>query len=92
MDPFTIAASPNFGSIWPNSSFRMASHLSRYSNLGLDTKAPLLEENERPQPKQSFVRFSHKGSFMEKSTICRQFTGEFIGEGCTLMQTVFNGK
>lgn len=94
-DSYTIAASPSFGylGLGPSvTSFGFDSHSK--SNLDLDGKSPLLSDYERSYQKQDLDRISRaQSSLSEKASFHKQVTGELpIAHGCSVTQTVFNGK
>ena len=94
-DSYTIAASPNFGYLGhgPSVTSFGFDHHSK-SNLDLDGKSPLLSDYERSYQKQDLDSISRaQSSLSEKAPFHKQVTGELpIGHGCSLTQTVFNGK
>ena len=92
-DFYSIAASPNFGNLrgisgafYPDGSSQNSSDISG--------KTPLLSEYKNINQKGEVDRISaRQSSWLEKSSVYRQLTGELpIGQGCSLTQTVFNGR
>lgn len=94
MDPYTITASPSFGLIGGISNFRHFSFSSQKSNLDLDGKLPLLPENRNSYSKEFLDSISGaQSTWSQKHSFAKQLTGEFpIAYGCSVTQTVFNGK
>ncbi|XP_006649117.1 amino acid transporter AVT1A [Oryza brachyantha] len=91
-DTYTIAASPSFGYLGPSTSKYSIFEGGR-SSLGSDLKLPLL--SDKLDGKQESVKSLRKtlGSAIDgKSSFLTQHTGEvYIGQGCSVTQTVFNG-
>ncbi|KAG8059180.1 hypothetical protein GUJ93_ZPchr0002g24023 [Zizania palustris] len=91
-DTYTIAASPNFGYLGPSTSKYSIIDGGR-SGLGSDLKLPLL--SDKLDGKQESVKSFRKvlGSAIdEKYSFRVEHTGEaYIGQGCSVTQTVFNG-
>ncbi|KAL6911996.1 hypothetical protein ACP4OV_000801 [Aristida adscensionis] len=91
-DTYTIAASPSFGYLGPSTSKYSLLDLGR-SGLGSDLKLPLV--SDKPDGKQESVKSFRKpyGSMRDdKVSFHSQHTGEvYIGQGCSVTQTVFNG-
>ncbi|KAL3533557.1 hypothetical protein ACH5RR_007078 [Cinchona calisaya] len=92
-DIYSIAASPNFGSLRHISGVGYSNYeISGKSNLDLSRKTPLLSEYKNIQQNEVDKLSRRQSSWMEKSSLHRQLTGELpIGHGCSLTQTVFNG-
>lgn len=87
VDSYTIAASPGFGMLVREASLRLGSSFSR-SNLDIEAKLPFLSEEQR---KEAVRIASSHSSWLNKSSVHPQFTGEFPNaHGCTFIQTVFN--
>ncbi|MCI19837.1 vacuolar amino acid transporter 1-like, partial [Trifolium medium] len=88
IDPLTIAAAPNLGSIFkaPSVIYSSFVNLGSKSNLDLhDGKTPFLSNAQIPEgvPRQS--------TWWEKASIQMHFPEELpIGYGCTFTQTIFN--
>ncbi|KAK2416642.1 amino acid transporter AVT1C [Trifolium repens] len=89
IDPLTIAAAPNLGSIFkaPSVIYSSFVNLGSRSNLDLhDGKTPFLSGAQIAEgvPRQS--------TWWEKASIQMHFPEELpIGYGCTFTQTIFNG-
>lgn len=90
-DSYTIAASPIFGSLRSNPSFYNTSQKPSFyrqsrSNLDVESKAPFLPDRNEESDKASAAQsvWSRRGSFAEELAIG--------GYGCSLTQTIFNGK
>ncbi|XP_059646107.1 amino acid transporter AVT1A isoform X1 [Cornus florida] len=86
-DSYTITASPVFGAL------RWASGISNKSNIDLETKTPLLSENEKIYQREDLDRISRmQSSWSEKASLTEKLTGELpTSNGCSLTQTIFNG-
>lgn len=94
-DSYTITASPSFGLLGLDSSAVYSSFDDRTkSNSDLDGKSALLSDYERTHQKEDLDKISRaQSSLSEKALLNKQLTGELpIGHGCSLTQTVFNGK
>ncbi|XP_042478431.1 amino acid transporter AVT1A isoform X2 [Macadamia integrifolia] len=93
IDSFTIAASPNIGSLLRVPSIMYSSFdLGTKSNQDLDGKSPLLCDYERLYQQKDESELRIQSIFSEKSYMHEQLSGELpIGHGCSLTQTVFNG-
>ncbi|KAL6988005.1 Amino acid transporter avt1a [Sarracenia purpurea var. burkii] len=93
-DSYTIAASPNFGTLRHGSSVRYSGvDIGIKNSLDLGSKAPLLSEYEKIFQKEDLDRLSRKqSSWSDKVSLYEQLTGEFpISHGCSFTQTIFNG-
>ncbi|KAL6961497.1 hypothetical protein U1Q18_039266 [Sarracenia purpurea var. burkii] len=92
-DSYTIAASPNFGTLRHGSSVRYSGvDIGIKNSLDLGSKAPLLSEYEKIFQKEDLDRLSRKqSSWSDKVSLYEQLTGEFpISHGCSFTQTIFN--
>ncbi|PON38833.1 Amino acid transporter, transmembrane domain containing protein [Trema orientale] len=92
IDSYTIAASPNFGSLGHVRSLIYSSFGGHSkSSLDSETKFPLL--SDRISSKGDSGRISRtQSSWSDKEQLKKQLTGELpIGQGCSFTQTVFNG-
>ncbi|GAB4843941.1 hypothetical protein Ancab_013905 [Ancistrocladus abbreviatus] len=92
----TIAASPAFGVLGTSPGVRdsyINPDIYSRSNLDLDGKVPLLPEHGKLTQKEDIVGVSTAWStYSTKSGLHEHLTGELpLGQGCSLMQTVFNG-
>ncbi|KAE8661195.1 Transmembrane amino acid transporter family protein, putative isoform 2 [Hibiscus syriacus] len=92
MDPYTITASPSFGIIGGIQNLRHFSFTSQKSNLELDGRLPLLNENRKSYSKETLESISRAQSgWSQRPSFPKQLTGEFpISYGCSVTQTVFN--
>lgn len=93
IDSYTIAASPSFGLRRLGSS--IISEVDSREFLGSDVKTHLLAEKEKVQEQNVVDEISvAKASWSEKaSSLHEQLVGELpISYGCSLTQTIFNGK
>lgn len=93
IDSYTIAASPSFGLRRLGSS--IISEVDSREFLGSDVKTHLLAEKEKVQEQNVVDGISvAKASWSEKaSSLHEQLVGELpISCGCSLTQTIFNGK
>ncbi|OAY78398.1 Vacuolar amino acid transporter 1 [Ananas comosus] len=94
IDSYSITASPSFGYLRRSPSIRYSSFdLRSYSGLGSDAKLPsfsdhLLEKQESDKNLKKALN-----SVVDESISFHvQYTGEgYIGHGCSVTQTVFNG-
>lgn len=94
-DSYTITASPSSGLLGLGSSAMYSCFDDRTkSNSNLDGKSSLLSDYERIYQKEGLDKISRaQSSLSEKASLNKQLTGELpIGHGCSLTQTVFNGK
>uniref|UniRef100_A0A0D9VM00 Amino acid transporter transmembrane domain-containing protein n=1 Tax=Leersia perrieri TaxID=77586 RepID=A0A0D9VM00_9ORYZ len=92
-DTYTIAASPSFGYLGPSTSKYSIFEGGR-SSLGSNLKLPLLSDKlDGKQESVKSLRKSTLGSATDgRSSFLTQYTGEvYIGQGCSVTQTVFNG-
>lgn len=94
-DSYSIAASPNVGLLRRGSSIALSpsdANIKRYINY--DEKTHLLPEAAKHGKKDFLDGISIKqSSFSEKASLHEKLTGELpISHGCSLTQTVFNGK
>lgn len=93
IDSYTIAASPSFGLLRLGSS--IISEVDSREFLDSDVKTHLLAEKEKVQEQNVVDGISvAKASWSEKaSSLHEQLVGELpISYGCSLTQTIFNGK
>lgn len=82
--------SPGFGFLGRTPSIRYSSLENYTSNLGLDAKSPLLSDFDKNFLKEDLDRISIARSSISKASF---HTGELpIAHGCSLTQTIFNGK
>ncbi|KAL6633403.1 hypothetical protein ACP70R_026074 [Stipagrostis hirtigluma subsp. patula] len=91
-DTYTIAASPSFGYLGPSTSKYSLLDLAR-SGLGSDLKLPLVSDKlDGKQESIKNLRKSHGSIRDDKVSFRSQHTEEiYIGQGCNVTQTVFNG-
>ncbi|KAK1366001.1 hypothetical protein POM88_041562 [Heracleum sosnowskyi] len=91
-DSYTIAFSPNFGLITRSSFFRQSTHsISATTIFDNDYKTPLMGENEDIYKKEDSDRIS-RSSWLEKSSLREGSVEEPpVSQGCSFIQTVFNG-
>ncbi|KAL8142992.1 LOW QUALITY PROTEIN: hypothetical protein V2J09_016024 [Rumex salicifolius] len=95
LDPYTISASPAFGTLGRTPSLRFLPSDDQYKSGSLDIeedKAPLLSDDDRKSQKMDVERLpSAYSTLSQKSQLSHHFTEEFpIAEGCSWTQTVFN--
>lgn len=91
-DTYTIAASPSFGYLGPSTSKYSIFDVSR-SGLGSDLKLPFLSDKLDGKQESAKSLRKYLGSVTDdKLSFHLQHTGEvYIGQGCSVTQTVFNG-
>lgn len=93
-DSYTITASPSFGILRQTPSIKYSSLDFTHSNEDLGPKVPLLSEKGVYGTEESNgdIRKSIALQSAAASSLHLQYSGEgYIGHGCTLTQTVFNG-
>ncbi|XVF40904.1 hypothetical protein PTKIN_Ptkin01aG0154200 [Pterospermum kingtungense] len=94
MDPYTITASPSFGTLggFPNFTRYSFSSQSK-SSLDLDGKLPLLPEHQETYNQKGYLDSTSRAQsiWSQKYSVHKQLTGELpITYGCNVTQTVFN--
>ncbi|XP_044478363.1 amino acid transporter AVT1A-like [Mangifera indica] len=92
IDSYSIAASPNFGSLIPSttSNIMYTSFLSqRRNSVEVDAKSPLLPEYGSVHKKEDLARKSITQSLWSERASLREELP--IAHGCSFTQTIFNG-
>ncbi|KAL1813484.1 hypothetical protein ACET3Z_023549 [Daucus carota] len=92
IDAYTISAAPGFGSFRDafNSSFT-GGDMDNQSNFDLDERAPLLSDLEKNKVDQCRILQSQT-SCLCMTSMHKKHAGELpISQGCTFLQTLFNG-
>ncbi|KAL2464590.1 Transmembrane amino acid transporter family protein [Forsythia ovata] len=93
-DIYTIAVSPNFGTIRRVSGAGYSGcDVNTSNSLDLYEKAPLLKEYKKIHQTEDIDRIARaQSSWSEKVSLNEQLDGELpIRHGCSLVQTIFNG-
>jgi len=93
-DSFTIAASPSFGFLGRTLSLRSSLDFRTQSGQDLNLKLPLLSDSIlEKQESDKNLRKPLTSPLGESISFPAQYTGEgYISHGCSVTQTVFNGK
>lgn len=91
-DPYTISASPSFGTLRPRPTSRFS--FSEDDYFRSDSKTSLLSKENTVDEIADVESISvARLSASEKASLYEQLTGELpIGHGCSFSQTIFNGR